>query len=136
LRDVKSAQALALPPALRFNEPVHVPPRHRGHEGWLLTQVDHQLGSEEFEHAVWILDAGNIAAALVARISIPHRVRLLVRGNAASNEASYIGDVRKFYQAIGIAVCIPTCWLSPSPQAHGLRSSIGSESTRPSGSTG
>lgn len=73
-------QALALPPAHCFNEPVHVPAAKAGHEGWLLAVVDQQTGPSDFNHAVWILDAGNVAAGPVARIAIPHRLRPQIHG--------------------------------------------------------
>ncbi len=73
-------QALALPPMQCFNEPVHVPATHEGHVGWLLMHVDTQTGDNEFSHALWILDAGNIAAGPVAKIQIPMRCRPQVHG--------------------------------------------------------
>jgi carotenoid cleavage dioxygenase len=76
----KAPQALALPAGHCFNEPVHVPAARPGHEGWLLTVVDHQTGAEEFAHALWILDAGNPAVGPVARVRIPHRLRPQVHG--------------------------------------------------------
>jgi carotenoid cleavage dioxygenase len=77
-------QALALPPGHCFNEPVHVPAAVSQHEGWLITVVDQQTGPADFSHAVWILDAGNVAAGPVARIGIPHRLRPQVHGWWAS----------------------------------------------------
>jgi carotenoid cleavage dioxygenase len=76
----KPAQAFALPPGHCFNEPIHVPASLPGHEGWLLTVVDHQTGPADFRHALWILDAGNVAAGPVARIAIAHRLRPQVHG--------------------------------------------------------
>jgi carotenoid cleavage dioxygenase-like enzyme len=73
-------QALPLPPGHCFNEPVHVPSACPGHEGWLLAVVDQQTGPADFKHALWVLDAGNIAAGPVARIAIPHRLRPQVHG--------------------------------------------------------
>ncbi len=73
-------QALPLPPGHCFNEPVHVPSARVGHEGWLLAVVDQQTGADDFKHALWILDGGNIAAGPVARIAIPHRLRPQVHG--------------------------------------------------------
>jgi carotenoid cleavage dioxygenase-like enzyme len=73
-------QALALPPAHCFNEPVHVPSATTGHEGWLIVNVDTQTGPNEFTHAAWIIDAGNIAAGPVAQIDIPARMRPQVHG--------------------------------------------------------
>jgi carotenoid cleavage dioxygenase len=73
-------QALALPPAHAINEPVHVPSSQPGHEGWLVAVVDRQTGMDDFEHECWIIEAGNIAAGPVARISIPQRLRPQVHG--------------------------------------------------------
>jgi carotenoid cleavage dioxygenase len=76
----RAPQALALPPAHCFSEPAHVPASKAGHEGWLLTIVDQQTGIEDFRHALWILDAGDVAAGPVARVSIAHRLRPQVHG--------------------------------------------------------
>jgi carotenoid cleavage dioxygenase-like enzyme len=76
----KPLRALVLPPSHCFNEPVHIPSRDPGHEGYLLMQVDEQLGPNEFEHSVWILDAGNIEQGSIARIRIPRRLRPQVHG--------------------------------------------------------
>jgi carotenoid cleavage dioxygenase-like enzyme len=76
----KPPQALALPPAHCFNEPVHVPSALQGHEGWLLTIVDSQTGPSDFKHALWIIDAGNPGAGAVAKAAIPHRLRPQVHG--------------------------------------------------------
>lgn len=73
-------QALALPPAHSFNEPVHVPSTTPGHEGWLVTIVDAQVGENSFTHAAWIIDAGNVRAGPVAKIAIPTRLRSQVHG--------------------------------------------------------
>jgi carotenoid cleavage dioxygenase-like enzyme len=73
-------QALALPPAHCFNEPVHVPSAEPGHEGWLVMIVDHQTGPDAFEHACWILNAGTIGAGPVAKIAIPQRLRPQIHG--------------------------------------------------------
>jgi carotenoid cleavage dioxygenase-like enzyme len=73
-------QALGLPPAHCFNEPVHVPASEPGHEGWLLTVVDQQTGPSDFTHALWIIDAGNLKEGPVAKIAVPHRLRPQVHG--------------------------------------------------------
>jgi carotenoid cleavage dioxygenase-like enzyme len=73
-------QSLALPPAHCFNEPVHVPSSQVDHDGWLLTIVDHQTGTNSFSHAIWIIDAGSIGAGPVARVAIPCRLRPQVHG--------------------------------------------------------
>lgn len=71
-------QGLALPPGQCFNEPVHVPSSDG--EGWLICMVDTQLGPDEFSHAAWIIDAGNVSAGAVAKIEIPSRQRPQVHG--------------------------------------------------------
>jgi len=76
----KPPQALALPPAHCLSEPVHVPSSQPSHEGWLLTVVDQQTGAADFSHALWILDAGNVAAGPLAQVRIPHRLRPQVHG--------------------------------------------------------
>ncbi len=73
-------QALALLPGQCFNEPVHIPASQSGHEGWLMMIVDEQTGPNDFTHAAWILDAGNIGAGPVATIAIPRRLRPQVHG--------------------------------------------------------
>jgi carotenoid cleavage dioxygenase len=76
----KPPQALGLPPAHCFSEPVHVPATEPGHEGWLLTVVDRQTGPSDFTHAVWIINAGNLEEGPVAKITVPHRLRPQVHG--------------------------------------------------------
>jgi carotenoid cleavage dioxygenase-like enzyme len=76
----KPPQALGLPPGHCFNEPVHVPSSKAGHEGWLLTIVDSQTGPADFQHALWIIDAGNVGAGPIAKALIPHRLRPQVHG--------------------------------------------------------
>jgi carotenoid cleavage dioxygenase len=73
-------QALALPPAHCLSEPVHVPSSQPGHDGWLLTIVDRQMSESEFAHALWILDAGNLAVGPIARVPIAQRLRPQVHG--------------------------------------------------------
>jgi carotenoid cleavage dioxygenase-like enzyme len=73
-------QAFGLPPAMCFNEPVHVPASEDGHEGWLVTIVDHQTGPDAFEHECWILNGGNIGAGPVAKVKIPKRLRPQIHG--------------------------------------------------------
>ncbi|MEI9852172.1 MAG: carotenoid oxygenase family protein [Sphingomonas sp.] len=73
-------QAFALPPMMSFNEPVHVPSAAPGHDGWLVLVVDRQTGPDAFEHEVWILDGGDIAAGPVATVKLPRRTRPQVHG--------------------------------------------------------
>ncbi len=84
-----SPQALALPPAHCFNEPVHVPSATG--EGWLVMVVDRQTGPDDFEHECWIVDGGNVAAGPVAKVHIPQRLRPQIHGwwvSAAQLEAA------------------------------------------------
>lgn len=80
-------RALALAPNECFNEPVHVPARAEGQEGWLLTVVDRQTGPDSFEHECWVIDAGNPGAGPVARVKIPRRQRVQIHGWWASAES-------------------------------------------------
>ena len=73
-------QALPLPPAHCYNEPVHVPSTQAGHDGWLVTLVDRQDGLDAFAHECWIIEAGNLGAGPVARVEIPQRMRPQVHG--------------------------------------------------------
>ncbi|WP_226015765.1 carotenoid oxygenase family protein [Novosphingobium sp. FKTRR1] len=73
-------RALALPMGSCFNEPVHVPSAQSGHEGWLLTVVDHQTGPDSFVHECWIIAAAQPEAGPVAKVTLPHRTRPQVHG--------------------------------------------------------
>jgi carotenoid cleavage dioxygenase-like enzyme len=73
-------QALGLPPGMGFNEPVHVPSSQQGHEGWLILGVDHQTGPDEFSHAFWIVEAGDLGKGPVAKIVVPKRQRPQIHG--------------------------------------------------------
>lgn len=73
-------QALPLPPAHCYNEPVHVPASQAGHDGWLVTLVDRQDGPDAFAHECWIIEASNLGAGPVARVEIPQRMRPQVHG--------------------------------------------------------
>ncbi|WP_321396883.1 carotenoid oxygenase family protein [Emcibacter sp.] len=70
----------AFPPLWGIGEPVHVPASQDGHEGWLISIVDQQIGENEFAHAAWIFDAGNVTVGPVAKVTIPHRLRPQVHG--------------------------------------------------------
>jgi carotenoid cleavage dioxygenase-like enzyme len=76
----KPPQALVLAPNECFNEPVHVPAADPNHEGWLLTVINRQNGPEDFDNAVWVLDAGDVVAGPLATIAIPRRLRPQVHG--------------------------------------------------------
>ncbi len=69
-----------LPPAHGMSEPVHVVASEPGHEGWLVAIVDHELGPDQYAHAVWIWNAGNLPAGPVAKVPVPTRMRPQVHG--------------------------------------------------------
>lgn len=73
-------QAFALAPNECFNEPVHVPSNEEGHEGYLLTVVNRQVGENDFENECWCFDAGNVGKGPIARVKIPHRLRVQIHG--------------------------------------------------------
>lgn len=50
------------------------------HGGWLLAVVNRQLGQEEFDNAVWILETDDIGAGPVAKLAVPRRLRPQVHG--------------------------------------------------------
>ncbi len=72
--------ALVLAAGSCFNEPVHVPAAAPGHAGWLVCVVDHQHGPDTFTHECWIIDADDIGAGPVAKVTMPHRLRPQVHG--------------------------------------------------------
>ena len=80
--EMKTGQldVMGLPPSHAINEPVHIPSRHAGHEGWLMAVVDHQVGEDDYRSEVWIIDAGNVAAGPVAKVKVPVRLRPQVHG--------------------------------------------------------
>ncbi|MCW2390766.1 carotenoid cleavage dioxygenase [Sphingobium sp. B1D7B] len=69
-----------LPPAHGMSETVHVPSSEPGHEGWLVGVVDHETAPDQFEHAVWIWNAGDLPAGPVAKVPVPTRMRPQVHG--------------------------------------------------------
>ncbi|WP_279303130.1 carotenoid oxygenase family protein [Hyphococcus luteus] len=50
------------------------------HFGWLVTIIDRQTGESDYEHEAWVLNAGAVSDAPVARIAIPHGLRPQVHG--------------------------------------------------------
>jgi carotenoid cleavage dioxygenase-like enzyme len=71
---------MKMPPAMCLNEPIHVPSSIEGHEGWLIVNVDHQTGPNDYVHHAWIVDAGNVNAGPVSKIHIPARQRPGIHG--------------------------------------------------------
>lgn len=69
-----------LPPAHGMSETVHVPSHDAGHEGWLISVVDHEPAPGQFEHALWIWNAGEIFKGPVAKVPVPTRMRPQVHG--------------------------------------------------------
>jgi carotenoid cleavage dioxygenase len=69
-----------LPPMHGMSETVHVPASEPGHEGWLISVVDHEPAPGQFEHALWIWNAGAIFMGPVAKVPVPTRLRPQVHG--------------------------------------------------------
>lgn len=69
-----------LPPAHGMSETIHVPADAPGHEGWLIAVVDAQTGPNDFDHALWIWNAGDLPAGPVCKIPVPTRLRPQVHG--------------------------------------------------------
>ena len=74
------SNALALGPGECFNEPVHVPAGDPAHGGWLLTVVNRQTGPDQYDNALWVLQADKPSAGPCAKVSIPRRLRPQVHG--------------------------------------------------------
>jgi carotenoid cleavage dioxygenase-like enzyme len=83
---------LALEPGMAINEPVHIPSRRAGHEGWLLAVVDRAMG-ERFESELWVLDADRIEAGPVARVKVPVPLKPQVHGTWVT--ASQLAQARR-----------------------------------------
>jgi carotenoid cleavage dioxygenase-like enzyme len=58
-------------PATAVSEPVHVPSKTPGHDGWLLVVIDHEISPQQHWSELLVLDATNIAAPPLARIKSP-----------------------------------------------------------------
>ena len=58
-------------PNTAVSEPIHVPSKSAGHDGWLVIEVDHELDPQHHRSELLVLDAGNITAPPLARISVP-----------------------------------------------------------------
>lgn len=86
-------EALPLGPDRSINEPIHIPSRQEGHEGWLAAVVDtHSTMSSE----LWFLEAGNIGKGAIARVKLPFRLRPQIHGWWVPQEeldrAAVLGD--------------------------------------------
>ena len=73
-------EPMALEPNMAINEPVHVPSKQAGHDGWLLFVVDRKTGEGQFESELWVVEAGNVAAGPIARVLLPFKMRPQVHG--------------------------------------------------------
>jgi len=67
----------ALGPDRAINEPIHIPSKQEGHEGWLVGVVDNvpTMTSE-----LWIIPAANPAQGPVARVQLGRRLRPQIHG--------------------------------------------------------
>jgi carotenoid cleavage dioxygenase-like enzyme len=64
---------------MSINEPVHVPSKRPGHEGWLLAVVD-RVDGDDFKSELWVIDGDKLNAGPVARVKIPVPLRPQVHG--------------------------------------------------------
>jgi len=71
---------LNLGPGIAFNEPIHVPSKRPGHDGWLVACIDREHDAQHHESELLILDAANITAPPVARIRMPVPLHPQVHG--------------------------------------------------------
>lgn len=71
-------KGLMLPPKFSLSEPVHI--ESKNGLGWLMLIVDEQTGDNDFIHQAWILDANDINAEPLAKVTIPHRLRTQIHG--------------------------------------------------------
>lgn len=72
--------ALSFGPGWAFNEPVHVPSRTPGHDGWLLLIVDHEIDETRHESELLVVDASDMAKGPVARVKMPVPLHPQVHG--------------------------------------------------------
>jgi len=67
-------------PATAVSEPVHVPSKTAGHDGWLIVEVDHEIDPGRHVSELLILDATDINAPPVARIKVPVALHPQIHG--------------------------------------------------------
>ena len=72
--------AMGLPPPHATHEPIHVPSHDPNHEGWLVAVIDHQVGEDDYRSQLWVIDAGNVGAGPVAKVTVPVRLHAQVHG--------------------------------------------------------
>lgn len=72
--------ALTFGPGWAFNEPVHVPSKTPGHDGWLLLTVDHVIDENRHESELLVIDATDIAKGPIARVKMPVPLHPQVHG--------------------------------------------------------
>jgi carotenoid cleavage dioxygenase-like enzyme len=72
-------EMMELDPGMSINEPVHVPSKRPGHEGWLLAVVDREADGD-YKSELWVIDGDRIDAGPVARVKLPVPLRPQVHG--------------------------------------------------------
>jgi carotenoid cleavage dioxygenase len=77
-------QKFTLGPLWTFNEPIHIPSKQPGHEGYLAMVIDDHT---RFLSEVALLEAEHIERGPIARIKLPIRLRSQVHGNWVPAEA-------------------------------------------------
>ncbi len=74
---LRAITAMPLGPDRSINEPIHIPAQDAAHEGWLAAVVDtHSLMSSE----LWLIEAANIPAGAIAKVSLGRRLRPQIHG--------------------------------------------------------
>jgi carotenoid cleavage dioxygenase-like enzyme len=58
-------------PATAVSEPIHIPSKTPGHDGWLVVEVDRELDPQNHVSELYVLDATNINAPPLARVKVP-----------------------------------------------------------------
>lgn len=74
-------EGYSIGPDLAINEPVHIPSRADGHEGWLMAVVDHEYMPGRYDQQVWIWEAAALDDGPVAKVQLPVTTREQVHGS-------------------------------------------------------
>jgi carotenoid cleavage dioxygenase-like enzyme len=81
-------------PGTAVSEPIHVPSKQAGHDGWIIVVVDHELDPNNHTSTLYVLDATNINAPAVASVKMPVALRPQIHGcwvSAAELAKSRVG---------------------------------------------
>jgi carotenoid cleavage dioxygenase-like enzyme len=78
--------AMTRGPGWAFNEPVHVPSKIPGHDGYLILTIDREIDAHSHESFLLVLDATNINAPPLATVRMPVPLHPQVHGWWVSGE--------------------------------------------------